>query len=118
MEFEVASIRPSAPDQSDAAQLAITGDRFVARNLSVQQMVYAAYDISSHDYISNLPRWTYSARFDIQAKLKDDTAHKTELEHSRVILRALLADRFQLKSHYERRDRPVYALLVDKRVPK
>lgn len=120
--YEVASIRPSAPVQSDAGQLSITGDRFVERNLSVQQMVYIAYDISRPDLISNLPQWTYSARFDMQVKLEDDkaheTAHQTELEHSRVLLRAILADRFRLKIHDETRERPVYALLVDKHGPK
>ncbi|MEI9968908.1 MAG: TIGR03435 family protein [Terracidiphilus sp.] len=116
--YEVASIRPSAPDPSGAGQVAITGDHFEARNLSAKQLVYIAYDIYSPDLISNLPQWADSAQFDIEAKLEDDKAHGPEHEHSRVILRALLADRFKLKSHYERLDRPVYALVVDEHGPK
>ncbi|MGH9596123.1 MAG: TIGR03435 family protein, partial [Edaphobacter sp.] len=116
--YEVASIRPSSPDPSDSAITNITGDRFVASTLSVRIMVNIAYDISTPDYISNVPEWTNDARFDIQAKLEDDPAHQTELQREPVILRALLADRFQFKSHYEKLDRHVYALVVDKRVSK
>jgi uncharacterized protein (TIGR03435 family) len=113
--YEVASIRPSSPDPSDVAQTAITGDRFVVENASVKRMVYMAYGISTPDYISNLPEWTNHGRFDIQAKLEDNTAHQTELQRTPVILRALLVDRFQFKSHYEKLDRPAYALVLDKR---
>ena len=116
--YEVASIRPSAPSQSNAAETDIVGDRFIARNLSVQTMVYIAYGISSPDYISNLPKWTYSARFDTEAELDDDPAHTTELKRTPVILRTLLVDRFNLKGHYETRDCLAYALLVDKHGPK
>ncbi|MEO6807410.1 MAG: TIGR03435 family protein [Edaphobacter sp.] len=116
--YEVASIRPSSPDPSDSAITNIIGDRFVASNLSVRIMVNIAYHISTPDYISNVPEWTNNARFDIQAKLEDDPAHQTELQREPVILRALLADRFQFKSHYEKLDRHVYALVVDKHGPK
>ena len=112
--YEVASIRPSAPNPTEASMTNIAGNRFIARNDSVKQMVYFAYDISSSDYISNLPNWTDSARFDIEARLEDKAAHESEMERTRAILRALLTDRFMLKSHYERRDRPVYALIVDR----
>lgn len=116
--YEVASVRASAPTASEAGQLAINGDRFVQKNFSVQQMVYMAYDIPSDDLISNLPQWTRSARFDVQARLDSSEAHETELNRSRMILKALLTDRFQLKSHFETRDRRAYALVVDKHGPK
>lgn len=112
--YEVATVKPSAPDRSGAGRIAISGDRFLARNFSVQQMVYIAYDINSSDLISNLPQWTSSLRYDVQAKLGDDKEHKTEDERSQVVMQALLADRFQLKSHYETRVRHAYALIADK----
>ena len=108
--FEVASVTPSPSSGSDAGQLAITGGRFMARNLSAKQMVYIAYGISTDDLISNLPQWTSNAQFDIQARLVDDNKHVTEEERSRTVLRALLTDRFGLKSHYEKREVRVYAL--------
>lgn len=116
--YEVASVKPSAPDPSDAGQTAINGDRFVGKNLSVQQMVYAAYDIHTDDLIVDLPPWTHSARLDIQAKLVDSHLHGTEMDRSRVFLKALLADRFQLNSHDEMRERRVYALVADKHGPR
>ncbi len=115
--YEVASVTPSAPDVSGVGQTDISGNRFVGKNLSVRQMVYTAYGIYGvgiDDFTSNVPEWASSARFDIQARLENETVHQSELVRSREIMRALLADRFQFKSHYEKQDRRVYVLVVDK----
>ena len=112
--YEVASIRPSAPSESQAGQTDLSGDRFVAKNLSVQQMIYMAYAITMDDYIANLPQWARSARFDVQIRLAEGKENETELVRTRVVLRALLADRFHLEAHYQTLDRRVYALVVDR----
>jgi uncharacterized protein (TIGR03435 family) len=51
-------------------------------------------------------------RFDIRAKAPGDTAPTREL--AGLMLQSLLAGRFQLKMHREKRDLPVYLLVVAK----
>jgi len=51
-----------------------------------------------------------SRRWDVQAK-PDRVASPDQI---RPMLRALLEDRFQLRSHSEKRERPVYELSVDR----
>ena len=55
------------------------------------------------------PDWQTSRRFDIQAKAKDPVAGMAAML---PMLKALLADRFQLKVHTETREMPIYALVV------
>lgn len=112
--YEVASIRPSSANATDAGQIAINGNLFTATNFSAHDLVYLAYNIPTDDLISQLPGWATSARFDLQARLENKGSEKGEMERSRLILRELLTDRFQFKFHYEERDRRVYALTTGK----
>ena len=54
------------------------------------------------------PAWFASDRFDVAAKAEGDPP----VSEIRMMLRALLEDRFQLRTHTETRDQPVYALVV------
>ena len=60
--------------------------------------------------------WTSSAHFDIVAKAEGDAAPTKN--QMRQMIQALLADRFQLKVHRERKELPVFALVVGKNGPK
>jgi uncharacterized protein (TIGR03435 family) len=55
------------------------------------------------------PDWQRSRRFDIQAKASDPVAGMTAML---PMVKTLLADRFKLKVHTERREMPIYALVV------
>jgi uncharacterized protein (TIGR03435 family) len=54
------------------------------------------------------PEWTAQERFDIAANLPDGSTR----DQVPAMLQALLAERFQLKSHKEPREFPVYGLTV------
>lgn len=56
------------------------------------------------------PDWLATEKFDIVAKLPDGAPRDQVLP----MLQALLLERFQMKTHYETRDFPVYAILVAK----
>ena len=52
------------------------------------------------------PAWLDSERYEIQAKANGNPSADT----LRLMLQDLLADRFKLRTHIEKRDSPVYAL--------
>ncbi len=55
---------------------------------------------------SELPKWALAYRFDIQARA---TADATK-DRMRLMMQSLLADRFQLKAHFEMRETKIYAI--------
>jgi uncharacterized protein (TIGR03435 family) len=60
------------------------------------------------------PDWMSGARFDIAATIRKDVTK----EQFRAMLRNLLAERFKLKAHHEKREMAVYSLVVGKNGPK
>jgi uncharacterized protein (TIGR03435 family) len=89
---------------------------FSAHNVSLKVLLSQAYDIKQ-DLISGISGPVESARFDIEAKVVEpDTAalKKMTREQRRVMLLPLLIDRFQLKTHIEIKQLPVYELVVAK----
>ena len=56
------------------------------------------------------PGWIQSERYDISAK----TAGSASNEQLKLMLQALLASRFKLALHREKKELPVYALVVGK----
>ena len=111
-EFAVASIKPTH---------AIGGVTFGAgnggaggRNITLRTLIAFAYRLQEFE-ISGGPSWVGSDRFDIQGKAADP---KTAPDQLRLMLQSLIADRFQLKFHRQRRDSAVYALVVAKGGPK
>ncbi len=69
-----------------------------------------AYDAQGFRIVGG-PEWVVSRRWDVQAK-PDRVVSPNQI---RPMLRVLLEDRFQLRSHSEKRQLPVYELSVDRR---
>jgi uncharacterized protein (TIGR03435 family) len=119
--FEVAAIRLDKSASGSSSSNTKNG-RFTATNVSLKNLIqYEAYDIPQLRILGG-PKWLDSTRFDIEAKMDDAEAAQLkalDYEHSRVQAQAmfqqLLADRFQLKVHWETRELPVYALAVAKK---
>jgi len=113
-QFEVASIKrfdPSAQGQVGAG-VHVDGAQIRVVGLSLRDYLGFAYSIKA-TLISG-PDWTATERFDISATLPagSTTAQLPEM------LQALLADRFQMKLHRDKKEFPVYALIVGKGVSK
>jgi uncharacterized protein (TIGR03435 family) len=113
-EFEVASIKPSPPDEFNkgGAGTHIDGSQVSFNFVSLATYISYAYRVKSYE-ISG-PDWMASERFDITAKLPAGGSSKDVIE----MLRTLLEERFQLKTHRESKELPVYALVVGKGGPK
>jgi uncharacterized protein (TIGR03435 family) len=112
--FEVAIIKPHDPDSRHDG-FDINGDRVVIWNQTVAKMMTFAYAINKHQ-ILNAPDWALNQPFDIQGK--PDMAGEPNLDQVRDMLQKLLADRFGLQFHRERRELPVFALQIVKGGPK
>jgi uncharacterized protein (TIGR03435 family) len=117
--YEVVSIKPHKGDRGPAWRS--TGDSFLASDSLVTGLIMGAYDLVNPDQISGLPGWAASDAFDIVGKMDEQTAaamHNLPInerkERQGAMLQALLADRFQLKVHYETRELPVYNLVIAK----
>jgi uncharacterized protein (TIGR03435 family) len=93
-----------------------SGRRFTARVASVQDLIVEAYDLNSYSVIG-LPDWAKAGRehYDVDAVVPGDDPTTSNL---RLMLQSMLADRFQLKTHREIRELPIYLLKVAKDGPK
>lgn len=112
-QFEVASVKPSNPNPSGplgAIPLVLppVGGRFTATNVPLRVLVRVAFGVQDFQIVGG-PSWQMERRFDIVAKTEDTAA---TMEAVLPMLKALLAERFQLQTHTEMRDMAVSALAV------
>ena len=108
--FEVATIKPNASSDNRVRIGIQPGGRFVASGMTLTQLIAFAYDLRDFQ-ITGEPGWASAERFDINAK-GDGSGEGPDA--IRIMMRALLAERFQLKSHEETKEMSVYALVVGK----
>jgi bla regulator protein BlaR1 len=111
-EFEVASIKPSAPTgPMNRVRVQIApGGRLDASNITVKFLIQQAYNVKDFQ-ISGGPGWINSERYDLVAKADGDVGRMDQI---RPLIQKLLADRFQLTIHRDTKELPIYALVVGK----
>jgi uncharacterized protein (TIGR03435 family) len=109
-QFEVASIRPSGPPGGDHVNVGvhIDGQQLRCTYLAVKDYIAAAYNVKIYQIQG--PEWIAGERFDIAATLPPGVTQAQVPD----MLKALLAERFQMKFHRETKDFPVYGLVVAK----
>jgi uncharacterized protein (TIGR03435 family) len=84
-----------------------------ATNIPLKELLSSAYGIKS-DLISGLSGPVDATRFDVDAKIIPDSAAPRKLTDSvrPGMLKAMLADRFGIKTHRELKTLPVFNLVV------
>jgi uncharacterized protein (TIGR03435 family) len=114
--FEVASVKPSAPQPPGRMYVGTTGGpgsadpgQFRVTANTLKNLLMRAYGVKD-DQIAG-PDWLDSERYDIVAKVPKG-ATKDDLK---PMLQGLLAERFKLTLRHESKDMPMYALVVSKR---
>jgi uncharacterized protein (TIGR03435 family) len=120
LSFEVASVRPSPPPTGGrSANYKMTGgpgtkdpSRFACENFDLASLIQMAYDVPY--FLVSAPAWTHDKRFDIVAKLPEGTTK----EEFRLMQQNLLIERFKLAVHREKKEMPVFELVVAKGGPK
>jgi len=105
--FDVVSIKPNHTNQGIPLVVFQPGGRMIAANVNIRQVILVAYGIENLQLV-NAPDWTTSERFAIEARTSDATPTST----IRLMLRSMLAGRFSLVAHTERRELPIAALTM------
>ena len=117
--YDVVSVKMN---QSDSSNMSIDSNRahYVASNVSLKTLVSSAYGIKE-DLISGIPGWANSARFDLEAKIVEpdmEALKKLNPKQEQSLMKPVLADRFQLKTHTATRILSVYEMVLAKDGPK
>jgi uncharacterized protein (TIGR03435 family) len=111
--LEVASVKASQNGTGGSNLDSVRG-RLTATNITVRELIRSAYGVRDYQ-IGRVPAWVDSARFDIAAK---SVSGSNSLNDEKSLVRELLAERYQLATHQEARQMPVYWLIVAKGGPK
>lgn len=111
--FEVASIKPSVPG---APGQGINvgrggGNAFSTLNTPLSELVKFAYGVHAKQ-VSGGPSWFESEKFDILAK--PDTAGMPNATQLKSMVQKLMAERFGLEFHREKKELSAYVITVDK----
>ena len=113
--FEVASIKPAAPQAIVRSQGSVDGGpgtpapgRIRFTGVPLRVLIMRAYDVQSFQVSG--PSWMDSQRFDVIAKVPDGATK----EDAQIMLQNLLADRFKLKLHKGSKRASIYELVVAK----
>lgn len=114
--FDVASVKPSDPNPDPTnplSQIALMlpqpGGRFTATNTPLRMLIMAAFELKQEAQLVGGPPMLLAAKYDITARAANPEAVAKELPK---LLRALLADRFKLKTRTEARELPVNDLVL------
>jgi uncharacterized protein (TIGR03435 family) len=118
--FEVASIRPNKSGERGVSWSSSLGG-YRMTNQTLDGLVRGVYGIVLDDALINLPKWAEDERYDVNAKVDEETTllwKQLSQEDKRALLerlqKNLLAERFGLKVHTEMRVLPAYDLVVAK----
>jgi len=122
-EFEVASLKPSAPN-APPGQPDIKNGRLYLPGISLQNLITVAWDINGPDFLVNAPKWLQEDKYDILAKAPDGVAIgdispnrntiPVNIDALRPMLQALIRERFQMTAHTEERPMNAYTLVANK----
>lgn len=114
LEFDVASVRPlaSSPCNVNTAPLGLTrrisGNRLTIHNNTLAGLIREAYNVRDDQY-SDLPAWaSCTDQYEIEATAEGSLS----ADVARLMLQALLQDRFHLVAHHETKTATVYELHI------
>jgi uncharacterized protein (TIGR03435 family) len=124
LEFDVASVRPSAPLDMQKLQadmqagkmpnigMHLNGLRAEFNYLTLRDLIMVAYKVKTYQITG--PDWLNNQHFDIVARMPEGSTR----DDAPKMLQALLEDRFKVAVHRETQEHQVMALVVGKSGPK
>jgi len=108
--FEVATIKPSNPN-TPGKLFTVRGTNVMTINTTLRDIITMAYDIHAKQIV-NAPEWVESDKYDVTGK--PDVPGLPSVTQMKTMLQKLMADRFQLKFHREKRELSAYVITVSK----
>jgi uncharacterized protein (TIGR03435 family) len=114
LSFEVASVKPADPNARGIHMQFTPGGGIRIMNASLMQLLTMAYEVLPSQ-VSGGPAWIDSARFDIEGKAPAENVTPDEQRtRARLRMQTLLAERFKLASHRDKKDGAILALVPAK----
>jgi uncharacterized protein (TIGR03435 family) len=119
--FEVASVKPNAAAGNNVFFQMQPSGRLVIRGMPLRQIITWAYQLRSDDErLIDAPEWTRTEKFDVDAKAPEGIPLGSinrvgPPSPGLLMLRTLLAERFQLRMRTETRELSIYALVTANR---
>ena len=114
--FDVVSIKLSPPGSSSSGSGGGPGTRrpgvWTCQNLALHNIVWIAFHLRSQQLVA--PDWMNEPRFDITVKIPEGATR----EQFYLMFQNMLAERFGLKVHHDRKEVQGYELTVAKNGPK
>jgi len=109
--FDVTSVKPNKGPVEAGMAFVPRPKGFAAQNVTLRMLVMLAYQVRELEIVGG-PGWMTSDRFDIAGTI--ESPDKTDDDALQRMLQALLAERFKLRVHQERRELPMYALVASR----
>jgi uncharacterized protein (TIGR03435 family) len=107
--FEVVSVKRNTTGTLGSTVAERPDGGFTMTNIPATLLIGRAYPVGvPADWIGR-PEWTLTERWDVSAT---SPLPRPTAEERTAMMRALLADRFKLAVHVERREQPVYELVL------
>jgi uncharacterized protein (TIGR03435 family) len=126
--FEVASIKPQPWTNEGRVGVFVRGNTLTGEHVDLYRLVEFAYGLRTDgSQLSGGPGWARmgilsdvsgaeSALYQVIAKAADGPP--PTIEQFKLMLQTLLADRFQLRVHHDKKDLPVFNLVVARNGPR
>jgi uncharacterized protein (TIGR03435 family) len=116
-EFDVVSVKPSAPEEHNSFMLqALPGGTVRMLGMPLRMMIMQAYGVKAFQ-LSGGPDWIRTERWDVLGKAEGFNS-PIPRDQVNLMIQSMMAHRFHLKVHDETKEESVYALVVDKDGPK
>jgi bla regulator protein blaR1 len=109
--FDVTSVKPNKSGSGRIMMLPAPGGGWSATNITLGMLIRIAFQLQD-DQIAGGPKWLFEDRFDVLGSGVAPGSPETPLFTK---LQSLLAERFNLVTHTESRELPMYALTLAKR---
>jgi uncharacterized protein (TIGR03435 family) len=126
-EFEVASLKPTAPDANGGrggARPDIKNGRLYLPGFSLKNLIQIGWDLNGDEFLIGAPKWLDEDRYDILAKAPAEVAIgdltpsrngvPVNIDALRPMIRALVTERFKIEAREEQRPLNAYNLLAAK----
>jgi uncharacterized protein (TIGR03435 family) len=112
--YEVATIKPRDPEDGSSGFHEM-GRQLFTENETLETVIAVAYGLHPKQIV-DLPEWSTRERWDIKGVA--DVEGEPSWPQQREMLQKLLAERFGLKFHRDKRDLSIFAITVAKGGPK
>ena len=110
--FEVATIKPNDSHIGTLLGIKMAGRSFTTTNSSLVDLIGFAYGVQGRQ-VFEAPKWATEDRYDVSGV--PDVDGIPNVLQQRTMLRKLLADRFKLTFHEDKRELPAFVITESKR---